>query len=163
MPSSNNEVLKVYFKGLVSDETVMNVKMSFAGIGVAICDTSDHCVFELRKSFLLDAGDRGIECHVVELKALIHGLNVASVTLGSKRVQIFCDTNLVYQYVRLFNRHCFYLEMYLTLLRILLYCMYPNLKHVHCMFLTLKYGYRTYSDIRDIHINCHMLCHVTCL
>ncbi|KAI3791958.1 hypothetical protein L2E82_05825 [Cichorium intybus] len=96
LPSSNKEAFRVYFKGLVSDETVMNVKMSFAGIGVAICDTSDRCVFELRKPYLL-GGNEG-EGDLVELQALIEALNTA-VTLGLKRVHIFCDSDSVYQYV----------------------------------------------------------------
>lgn len=95
--SSNEEVFRVYFKGLVSEETVMNVKMSFAGIGVAICDTRDCCVFELRKPFLLGGGG-GIEGDVVELEALIEALN-AAVTLGLKRVHIFCHSDLLYPYL----------------------------------------------------------------
>ncbi|KAI3791956.1 hypothetical protein L2E82_05823 [Cichorium intybus] len=94
--SSNEEVFRVYFRGLVSDETVMNVKMPFAGIGVAICDKSDCCLFESRKSFLID-GNEG-EDDVVELKGLIEALNSA-VTLGLKRVQIFCNCNSVYQFL----------------------------------------------------------------
>lgn len=97
-PASNEEVFRVYFKGLVSDETVMNVKMSFAGIGVAICDTSDCCIFDLGKSFPVEAVDRGTESGMVELKALIEALN-AAVTLGIKRVYIFCDSNSTYQFL----------------------------------------------------------------
>ncbi|KAL7596122.1 hypothetical protein Lser_V15G28290 [Lactuca serriola] len=93
-PSSNEEAFRIYFKGLVSDETVMNFKMRFAGIGVAICDTSDCCVFELLKPYLL-GGNEG-EDNLIELKALIEALNTA-VTLGLKRVNVFCDSNSVYQ------------------------------------------------------------------
>ncbi|CAH1451998.1 unnamed protein product [Lactuca virosa] len=96
LPSSNEEVFRIYVKGLVSDETVMNVKMPFAGIGVAICDTSDCCVFELRKPYLL-GGNEG-DGDLVELKALIEALN-AAVTLGIKRVHIFCDSNSVYRHL----------------------------------------------------------------
>ncbi|KAL4592210.1 hypothetical protein LXL04_005197 [Taraxacum kok-saghyz] len=95
-PSSIDEAFRVYFKGLVSDETVMNAKMPFAGIGVAICDTNDCCVFELRKPYLL-GGNEG-EGDLVELKALIEALNTA-VTLGLRRVHIFCDSNSSYQYL----------------------------------------------------------------
>ncbi|KAL4560494.1 hypothetical protein LXL04_032646 [Taraxacum kok-saghyz] len=94
--SSIDEALRVYFKGLMSDETVMNAKMTFAGIGVAICDTNDCCVFELRKPYLL-GGNEG-EGDLVELKALIEALNTA-VTLGLRRVHIFCDSNSSYQYL----------------------------------------------------------------
>ncbi|KAM0045907.1 putative transcription factor C2H2 family [Helianthus debilis subsp. tardiflorus] len=96
--SSNDDVFKVYFKGLVSDETVSNVKMSFAGIGVAICDTSGSCLFKSRKSFVLDAGGRGTEGDRVELEALTEALNVA-VNHGFKRVRVFSDCNSVYQYL----------------------------------------------------------------
>ena len=98
LPPSSEEVSRVYFRGLVSDELIMNVKMSFAGIGVAICDSSDCCLFESRKSFLVSGTDG--EDDAVELKALIEALNSA-VTLGLKRVLIFCNSNSVYQYVSL--------------------------------------------------------------
>ncbi|KAL8245139.1 hypothetical protein R6Q59_011397 [Mikania micrantha] len=96
--SANVEVFNVYFKGLVSNETVSNVRMSFAGIGAAICDASGRCVFESRKSFLLDAGGRGIEGDLVELEALMEALDVA-VNLELKRVHILCDNDSVYQYL----------------------------------------------------------------
>lgn len=96
--SSNDVVSRVYFKGLVSNETITNIKMSFAGIGVAICDANDFCLHESRQSFLLDAGGRGTEGDIVELEALIEALNLA-VNLGLNRVIIFCDCNSVYEYV----------------------------------------------------------------
>ncbi|KAI7749549.1 hypothetical protein M8C21_021916 [Ambrosia artemisiifolia] len=95
----NDDVFKVYFKGLVSDETVSNFKMSFGGIGVAIYDTNGCRLFESRKSFLLDAaGSRVTEDDLLELEALIDALNVA-VDLGFKRVNIFSDCNSVLQYL----------------------------------------------------------------
>lgn len=97
--SSNDEVFRVYSKGLVINETVMKVKMSFAGIGVAICDSSDSCIFESRKSFLLEAGSRKTEGDVVELQALIEALNFAAASLGLKRLHIFCDSTSVYDYL----------------------------------------------------------------
>ncbi|KAL8216897.1 hypothetical protein R6Q57_023734 [Mikania cordata] len=96
--SANVEIFNVYFKGLVSNETVSNVRMSFAGIGAAICDANGRCVFESRKSFLLDAGGRGIEGDLVELEALMEALDVA-VNLELKRVHILCDNDSVYQYL----------------------------------------------------------------
>lgn len=82
----------------MSDETVMNVRMSFGGIGVAIYDSSDSCVSELGFSFLLDAVWSGNEGDVVELKALIEAMNAAA-DLRLKRVDVFCDSESVYQYV----------------------------------------------------------------
>ncbi|KAI3823489.1 hypothetical protein L1987_04927 [Smallanthus sonchifolius] len=96
-PPSNDETFRVYFKGLESDETVTSVEMPFAAIGVAICDSCDCCVFELGKPVMLDGGGR-IEGDAVELKALIEALT-AAVSLGLKRVHIFCDSNVVYQYL----------------------------------------------------------------
>nr|XP_043623162.1 E3 ubiquitin-protein ligase lubel-like [Erigeron canadensis] len=97
--SLNDQMIyMVYFKGLVSDEIVMNVKMSFAGIGVAICDPNGSCVFELPKSFLLEAGYRGSESDVVELNALIEALNAAD-DLGLKCVRVIFDSSLVNQYL----------------------------------------------------------------
>lgn len=101
-PESSDEVFRVYCKGLVSYVTVMNVEMLFGGIGIAICDTSDCCVFELRKPVLVAGGSGGggggMDGDVVEVKALIEALN-AAVTLGLKRVHVFCDSNSVYQYL----------------------------------------------------------------
>ncbi|XP_023755349.1 E3 ubiquitin-protein ligase RSL1 [Lactuca sativa] len=97
LPSSNEEVFTVYFRGLVCDESVINVKMSFAGIGVAIYDESDCCVFESRKSFLV-GGTEGEDDDVLELTALIEALNTA-VTLGLKRVEISCNCLSIYHYL----------------------------------------------------------------
>nr|GEY24485.1 ribonuclease H domain-containing protein [Tanacetum cinerariifolium] len=71
------------------------VETLFGGIGVAICDLDDYCVFEVRKHVTIS---RDMEGDVVELLALIEGLNSA-VELGIKRVQILCDNHLVYQYL----------------------------------------------------------------
>ncbi|KAM0045906.1 putative transcription factor C2H2 family [Helianthus debilis subsp. tardiflorus] len=96
--SSNDDVFKVYFKGLVSDETVSNVNMSFAGIGVAVFDASDCCLVKSRKSYLVDADSRGTEDEQVELEGLIEALNVA-VNHGLKRVRVFSDCNSGYRYL----------------------------------------------------------------
>ncbi|KAK9072817.1 hypothetical protein SSX86_009252 [Deinandra increscens subsp. villosa] len=96
-PASKEEVFRVYFKGLVSEETVMSVKMPFAAIGVAVCDSCNCCLFELGKPVKVDGGG-GIEVVAVELQALIEALT-AAVALGLKRVQVFCDNNAVYQYL----------------------------------------------------------------
>ncbi|KAJ0940806.1 putative transcription factor C2H2 family [Helianthus annuus] len=94
VPESGEEVFRVYCKGLVTEEETVasGGKMLFGGIGVAICDACDCCVFELGKAVVVDGGD------VVEVKALIEALTVA-VDLGLKRVHVFCDTNVVYQYL----------------------------------------------------------------
>nr|GEU62630.1 ribonuclease H domain-containing protein [Tanacetum cinerariifolium] len=75
-------------------ELGIKLETSFGGIGVAICDLDDYCMFEVRKQVTIS---RDMEGDVVELLALIEGLNSA-VELGIKRVQILCDNHLVYQY-----------------------------------------------------------------
>nr|GEZ04603.1 IBR domain-containing protein [Tanacetum cinerariifolium] len=67
------EVFKVYFKGLLINDHE-TVETSFGGIGVAICDLDDYCVFEVRKQVTIS---RDMEGDVVELLALIEGLNSA--------------------------------------------------------------------------------------
>ncbi|KAI3687787.1 hypothetical protein L1987_81490 [Smallanthus sonchifolius] len=96
--SSSDEVFSVYFKGLVSNEMVLSVKMSFVGIGVAICDSSGGCLIQSGKSIVLEAGCRGSEGDLAELEALIEALN-AAVNFGLKRVNVFCDSNSVHQFL----------------------------------------------------------------
>ncbi|XP_071709326.1 E3 ubiquitin-protein ligase RSL1-like [Rutidosis leptorrhynchoides] len=95
-PVSREEVFRVYCKGLVSEG---ENKVVFGGIGVAICDTRDCCVFELRKPFIVSDGDviDGDDVIVVEVKALIEGLN-AAVCIGINRIQVYFDNHSVYQY-----------------------------------------------------------------
>ncbi|KAA8549497.1 hypothetical protein F0562_001181 [Nyssa sinensis] len=92
--AANANTFRLYFKGLVSKETVGGVTKTFAGIGVAICDLRDDLIFELRKPLV------GCEAssEVVEVKALIEGLNTA-LTLGLNRVTIFCDDKSLYRCV----------------------------------------------------------------
>ncbi|KAL8227038.1 hypothetical protein R6Q57_016870 [Mikania cordata] len=92
-PVTNEEVFRVYFKGLVSGETFVSSDTTFAAVGVAICDSCDCCVFELGKPVVVDGGG-----DVAEMEALIEALT-AAVALGLKRVHVFCDNNTVYQYL----------------------------------------------------------------
>lgn len=94
-------------KGLVCGETASNV-------GVVICDTNHRCLYELRKSWSLDAGYRGIEVDVMELEALMEALEVA-VKLGIKRVNIYCDNNSVYQYVSFYFNVSSYVDYVITI------------------------------------------------
>ena len=79
------ESYKVYFKGLLTNDHE-KVETLFGGIGVAICDNA-HCVFEVWKQVTISREKEG---YVVELLALIEGLNTA-VELGIKCVHILCD------------------------------------------------------------------------
>ena len=46
---------RLYFKGLVSQESVNGKTVEFSGIGVAICGPTDNVIFELKKPLI---GDR---------------------------------------------------------------------------------------------------------
>ncbi|WOG87563.1 hypothetical protein DCAR_0206792 [Daucus carota subsp. sativus] len=91
----SSEDFRLYCKGLVSEETVGSEKKVLAGIGVAICDSSGEIViFKMRKPLVLEE----MSVEIAEVKALIEGLN-AAVTLGLKRITVFCDDPMTYQYV----------------------------------------------------------------
>ncbi|KAK1588345.1 hypothetical protein Q3G72_022372 [Acer saccharum] len=77
----------LYFKGLVSQESVNGKTVEFSGIGVAICGPTDNVIFELKKPLI---GDR-INKNAVEIKALIEGLN-AALSLELKRVQFLTES-----------------------------------------------------------------------
>ncbi|PHU03394.1 hypothetical protein BC332_28645 [Capsicum chinense] len=89
--SEEKEPFRVYFKGLVED---FEAKAFFGGIGVAICDSRDELLFEMRKPFYGSAMSR--QC--IEFKALIEGLN-AAMALDLKRVVFFCDYFPIFQFV----------------------------------------------------------------
>lgn len=91
-----NEVFRVYFKGLVSEELARNSssKVKFAGIGVAICDSRDQLIFEVKKPVIGGEMSR----RDVEFKALIEGLN-AAIALDLKRIVFYCDYFPLYQFV----------------------------------------------------------------
>ena len=92
---SNAEAFKLYFKGLVREDTVRGVKKKTAGMGIAICDFGDDLLFEMRKP-LVGGCEMGLQ--VAEVKALIVGLEVA-VRLGIRRIAVFCDDETVFRYV----------------------------------------------------------------
>lgn len=96
----NAEPLRLYFKGLLREETVIGGggewKTTSAGVGIAICDMRDERVLEMRKP-LVCSGDI-LSPEVVELKALILGLETA-VSLGIKRLTVFCSDSSLHQYV----------------------------------------------------------------
>ncbi|KAK4363146.1 hypothetical protein RND71_018387 [Anisodus tanguticus] len=89
--NKDTELFRVYFKGLVEN---YSSKVVFGGIGVAICDSRDELLFEMRKPFYGSAMNR--QC--IEFKALIEGLN-AAITLDLKRVVFFCDYFPIFRFV----------------------------------------------------------------
>ncbi|GJU06858.1 ribonuclease H domain-containing protein [Tanacetum coccineum] len=92
LQSSSNEVFRVYFKYLVSDETL-------AGIGVSICDKRDRCVFEMKKPIILDGdSEDGVNGEAVNLNALIEALDTA-IGMRIKVVHVLCDSDQLCQYL----------------------------------------------------------------
>ncbi|KAK6144469.1 hypothetical protein DH2020_021289 [Rehmannia glutinosa] len=67
----NDEIFRVYFKGLL--EKQLPKGNLIGGIGVAICDSRDELLFELRKP--LEGNVTSRQC--AEVRALIEGLNAA--------------------------------------------------------------------------------------
>ncbi|KAI3687785.1 hypothetical protein L1987_81488 [Smallanthus sonchifolius] len=68
-----------------------------AGIGVAICDSTDEMIFEMRKPLDLIKGDR-MSRQSVEGQPLIEALNAAA-ALDLKRIVFYCDYHPLYQFV----------------------------------------------------------------
>uniref|UniRef100_A0A251SRN9 RBR-type E3 ubiquitin transferase n=1 Tax=Helianthus annuus TaxID=4232 RepID=A0A251SRN9_HELAN len=98
----NAEVFRVYFKGLLSDENVhgsssLNKAVTMAGIGVAICDSKDEMIFEMKKPLDLIKGDR-VSTQSVEGHALIEALKAAT-ALELNRIVFYCDYYPLYQFV----------------------------------------------------------------
>lgn len=88
----SEEIFRVYAKGLV--ELYLPKEIILGGIGVAICDSKDELLFELRKPVL----GNGMNRQSVEMKALIEGLNAAK-DLGLNRVVFYCDYLPIFNYV----------------------------------------------------------------
>ncbi|KAK9279879.1 hypothetical protein L1049_013562 [Liquidambar formosana] len=92
--ADSDEVFRVYSKGLVSDEIVQGRMVVLAAIGVAICDSRDNVIFELRKPLVGNGKSR----QGAEVKALIEGLR-AAFDLDLKRVTFFVDYHPLFQFV----------------------------------------------------------------
>ncbi|ESQ46663.1 hypothetical protein EUTSA_v10000449mg [Eutrema salsugineum] len=90
-------VYRLYFKGLVNDETVADggERTITAGYGVAICDGNDNLLYEIKET-LSDGGQ--ISRRGVEIKALIRGLSEAF-DLGIRHVMIYCDDYQIFQLI----------------------------------------------------------------
>ncbi|XP_061359036.1 E3 ubiquitin-protein ligase RSL1 [Gastrolobium bilobum] len=87
-------VFRVYFKGLVSDESLKGEKLVLAGIGVAICDPSDNLILEISKPLV----GNGTNKVAAEAKALIEAFN-AAIFLDLKRVTYCCDSYPLFQFL----------------------------------------------------------------
>lgn len=89
VPSGN--MYKLYFKGLVKEETM---ELLLAGFGVAICDQDDNLLFQMKGPI------HGSDITVLEaeLTALKRGLTEA-VRFGHDHISICCDHDQVYDLV----------------------------------------------------------------
>ncbi|KAH6836540.1 hypothetical protein C2S53_005159 [Perilla frutescens var. hirtella] len=88
----NKEMFRVYFKGLV--EYQLSEGILLGGIGVAICDSRDDLLFELRKPFVANGTSR----QGAEIRALIEGLN-AALELQLQRLVFYCDYHPIFKHV----------------------------------------------------------------
>ncbi|KAF5751523.1 E3 ubiquitin-protein ligase rbrA isoform X2 [Tripterygium wilfordii] len=92
--TDSGDVFRLYFKGLMDEERVKDRKVVLAGIGVAICDSRDNLIFEVRKPVVCN----GLNKCAVAAKALIEGLN-AAYALELKKITFYCDYYPLYQFI----------------------------------------------------------------
>lgn len=88
----SEEIFRVYFKGLVENQ--LPKETSVGGIGVAICDSRDDLLFELRKPLVAHGANR----RTTEITALIEGLN-AALELQLQRIVFYCDYHPIFRFV----------------------------------------------------------------
>ncbi|XP_038902120.1 uncharacterized protein LOC120088754 isoform X2 [Benincasa hispida] len=88
------EGFRLYFKGLVSEESVGDVTV----IVVAVFDRRNNLLMEVRKPLETVREREAINPVVAELMTLIEGLEAALV-FPLERVSIFCDDRTLYRYV----------------------------------------------------------------
>ena len=85
-----SECFRLYFKGLVSEERVKGIMVNVSGVGVAICDSPDNMILEVRKNVEAMVSGVVVSGEVAELQALIEARNKA-LTLDLKSVTFFCE------------------------------------------------------------------------
>lgn len=129
------ENLRLYCKGLVSEERVRDMKVVVAGAGVAICDPRDNLIFEARKNLEAVADGVVLSNEAAELEAIIEGLNKA-LTLDLKSVTFYCDDYMLYQYVSFSIKHSLLLVFFYLFSNSLFnwvgVCVYVNGSRVDC-------------------------------
>lgn len=92
-------VYRLSFKGLVSDETTVDMKGTLTGgFGIAICDETDILLHERKESL----NGAMINREEVEIIALITGLK-DSIQLEFRNVMICCDDHQIFQIVSVFS------------------------------------------------------------
>lgn len=90
-----SETFRLYCKGLVSEEVIKDDDKKIGGIGLAICDSEDNRLLEMKKAL---GDDESTHQEVAELVALVHGLEWA-LELNLGKLTFFCDDSNVFQYV----------------------------------------------------------------
>ncbi|CAJ1979357.1 unnamed protein product [Sphenostylis stenocarpa] len=91
---TNEDLVRVYFKGLVSEENTEGKRVVLSGIGVAICDLDDNLIFEISKSVIGNGSGKV----AAEIKAFIEALN-AALSLGLKCIHCCSDYYTFFQVV----------------------------------------------------------------
>ncbi|EXB98574.1 putative E3 ubiquitin-protein ligase rbrA [Morus notabilis] len=91
---AESEDLRLYFKGLVSEESNVPV----AGAGIAIFDHNDNLLFHARKNLEAFDGAEMISGEAAELEALVEGLNKA-LAFGFNMITFCCDDYTIFHYV----------------------------------------------------------------
>ncbi|RRT68905.1 hypothetical protein B296_00037908 [Ensete ventricosum] len=92
---------RLYFKGMASRVLVKGAWVHLAAIGVAVCDHKDNPVLKIQKPVPVSAV--GTCREFLEANALVEGLN-AVISLGIKRLRVFCDYRTLYNHVSLLLR-----------------------------------------------------------
>lgn len=88
---------RLYFKGMTSQDSVEGRWIQLSAIAAALCDPQDNLLLKIQKPMPAAARE------VFEVKALIEGLS-AALSLGIKRIDVFCDYRTLYNHVR--HLHC---------------------------------------------------------
>ncbi|XP_021889756.1 uncharacterized protein LOC110808542, partial [Carica papaya] len=93
MIGKGKESFRLYFKGLVGEERVRNIRVMVASVGVAICDPKDNLIWEVKKGLDLEGG-KVMSVQMAEIEALVQGLD-AALSLDLKSVNILCGDYMV--------------------------------------------------------------------
>ncbi|ESQ37473.1 hypothetical protein EUTSA_v10002469mg [Eutrema salsugineum] len=89
------ESFRVYCKGLASEEMIGDTRAMVGGVGVAICDSANNLIWEVKKVL---GAEESKSSEIAELEAIVHGLDEA-LTFDLGRVTFFIDDFKVYNYV----------------------------------------------------------------
>lgn len=147
--SGAGEYLRLYFKGVVSEERVRDSNVVVAGAGIAICDPKNNLLFHSRKNLEAFYGGQMASGEMAELEALCEGLDKA-IAFGFKRVVFICFDSTLYDYVSdpyFYPQNLSFLYCYLLTLRNIIVC---TLQSEFCLFVCslnwVKSGVKDYLE-----------------